>query len=324
MFDVSATRPTITDWCKDGIGFVVMQQYSSCPPATAPHCCKGGWRLALCGSRHLTPAESGYAPVEGEVLAVAWCLFLVGCPNLVIATDHRPLVRLFGDKALKDINPRLSRLKEQTLKYRFTMRFLPGIHNAAADFLSRYPVAKSNPDEMDEEQDVAVAAAMSAATVAALDLSGCATIDEEMVLQTALEDHTYQSLVSRVSSGDWESHRLEEPACLRPFYRVRDRLAVSRGLVTYTYDQGCVRLVIPEALRQRVAASLHTSHQGLASMLRRARQTLYWPGMEGDLQHHRATCNSCNTNAPSQPPEPSFSPHPPITPFSRRWHYSSW
>lgn len=53
------TRPTIaiTDWSKDGIGFVVMQQHCSCPPATASLCCKGGWRLALCGSRHLTPAE---------------------------------------------------------------------------------------------------------------------------------------------------------------------------------------------------------------------------------------------------------------------------
>jgi len=111
------TRPTIaiTDWCKEGIGFVVMQQYCSCPSVTAPLCCKGGWHLALCGSRHLTSAESGYAPVEGEALTVAWCLskarlFLLGCPNLVIATDHRPLVRLFGDKALKDIsNPRLFR-----------------------------------------------------------------------------------------------------------------------------------------------------------------------------------------------------------------------
>ncbi|XP_063859165.1 uncharacterized protein LOC135100132 [Scylla paramamosain] len=275
------TRPTIaiTDWCKDGIGFVVMQQYCSCSPANAPLCCKGGWRLALCGSRHLTQAEAGYAPVEGEALAVAWCLrkarlFLLGCPNLVIATDHRPLVKLFGDKALKDIaNPRLFRLKERTLQYKITMRFLPGKHNAAAGFLSRYPAAKAAPDEVDEDQDVAITAAMSAAAVAALDLSGCTTIDEEMVLQVALEDPTYQSLVSRVCSGDWRPHKSQELACLRPFYSVRDRLAVSRGLVTYTYDQGCVRLIIPEALRERVASSLHASHQGLDSMLRRARLT---------------------------------------------------
>jgi len=104
------TRPTvaITDWCKDGIGFVVMQQYCSCPSSCAPLCCKGGWRLALCGSRHLMPTESGYAPVEGEALAVAWCLrkarlFLLRFPNLVIVTDHRPLLRLLSDKALTDI-----------------------------------------------------------------------------------------------------------------------------------------------------------------------------------------------------------------------------
>ena len=77
-------------------------------------------------------------------MAVVWCLrkarlFLLECPKLVIATDHTPLIKLFGDKALKDIaNPRLFRLKERTMQYRFTMRFLPGKHNAAADFLSRY------------------------------------------------------------------------------------------------------------------------------------------------------------------------------------------
>lgn len=31
---------------------------------------------------------------------------------------------------------------------------------------------------------------------------------------------------------------------------------------------------------------------------------MYWPGMEGDLQHHQATCNSCNANMSSQSPQP--------------------
>ena len=122
-FDCS--RPTIamTDWSKEGIGFIVLQQFCSCSSSDAPFCCKNGWRLALCGSRHLTSAEAGYAPVEGEALAVAWCLrkarlFLLGCPNLVLVTDHRPLVKLFGDRELRDIlNPRLLALKEKTLLY---------------------------------------------------------------------------------------------------------------------------------------------------------------------------------------------------------------
>ena len=82
----------------------------------------------MCGNRHHTPTETGYAVVEGEALAVVWCLkkarlFLLGCPNL---TDHLPLVKLLGDRALtKVVNPRLFRLKEQTLQFCFQMWHLP-------------------------------------------------------------------------------------------------------------------------------------------------------------------------------------------------------
>ena len=87
----------------------------------APYCCKGGWRLALCGSRHLTHAEAGYAVMEGEALAVVWCLkkarlFLLERTNLTIVSDHHPLVKLLGDRALTEVvNHRLFRLKELTL-----------------------------------------------------------------------------------------------------------------------------------------------------------------------------------------------------------------
>ena len=62
-------------------------------------------------------------PVKGEALAVAWCLekarlFLLECPNLVLITDHRQMVKLFVDRELKDIaNPRLFTLNENTLLY---------------------------------------------------------------------------------------------------------------------------------------------------------------------------------------------------------------
>ena len=104
-------------------------------------------RAAICSaSRHLTPAEQRYAVAEGEALAIAWPLqkarlFLLGCHNLEIITDHRPLVKLFSDRELKDIHdPRLFRLKEKTLPYKYVIRFKPGKKNSLADTLSRYPV----------------------------------------------------------------------------------------------------------------------------------------------------------------------------------------
>ena len=60
--------------------------------------------------------------MEGEALAIVWALnnskhYTLGNKKLLIMTDHKPLVKLFGDRKLEDItNPRLARLKEATLR----------------------------------------------------------------------------------------------------------------------------------------------------------------------------------------------------------------
>ena len=86
-----------------------------------------------------------------------------------MVTDHRPLVGLFRDRSLADmLNPRLFRLKEKTLQFRFTVKYLPDKHNKAADSLSRFPALKATPDEDDMDQEGDIAAAVRAVTVAAL------------------------------------------------------------------------------------------------------------------------------------------------------------
>ena len=141
------TKPTClaTDWSKSGIGFWLFQKHCHCQP-TKLFCCKSGWKITLVGSRFTHSAESRYAPVEGEALAVVYALdkarhFVLGCPDLVVAVDHKPLLKLFGNRSLEDIpNPRLRNLKEKTLRYRFQMVHIPGVKQCVADGLSRHPV----------------------------------------------------------------------------------------------------------------------------------------------------------------------------------------
>ena len=102
--------------------------------------------------RFTHPAESRYAPIEGEALAVADALdkakhFVLGYHNLIVAVDHRPLVKIFGDRSMDNINnTRLRNLKERTLKYRFTMVHIPGVRNKTSDALSReHPTTKDGP-----------------------------------------------------------------------------------------------------------------------------------------------------------------------------------
>ena len=322
-YDKSRPTAAVTDWSRDGIGFVVLQQYCQCVAVDTPFCCKGGWRLALCGSRHLTQAEKSYAAVEGEALAVVWCLlkarlFLLGCPNLLLVTDHRPLVKLLGNRELKDIvNPRLFRLKEKTLQFRFNIKYLPGKKNCAADTLSRYPTLQTFPDQDDVDLSDDVTVAMVTATAATLSAESNIVMDQDAVARAAQEDPVYQLLLSRVSANDWPRSKSEEIACLRPFFNVRERLSTLENLVTYTYDEGCTRLVIPESLRDKVASNLHCGHQGLDSMLRRARQSVYWPGMVGDLDYFRSKCDTCELHAPSQGREPIVMTPAPEYPFQQ-------
>ena len=119
IFEKDRKTCLATDWSKTGIGAWLLQKHCRCD-SSKPFCCPTGWHVTLFCSRYLTEAESKYAAVEGESLAVAFGLekckhFVSGCTDLIIAVDHKPLIGLFTHRSLEDIpNARLRNLKEKT------------------------------------------------------------------------------------------------------------------------------------------------------------------------------------------------------------------
>ena len=104
IYDPSKTTALGTDWSKTGMGFMLLQKECLCETVT-PVCCPSGWTLIYAGSRFTSPAESRYSPVEGECLAAAWALektkyFTLGAPSLILAVDHKPLLKILGEKDL--------------------------------------------------------------------------------------------------------------------------------------------------------------------------------------------------------------------------------
>ena len=75
----------------------------------------------MVGSSFLSLAEQNYSPIEGEGLAVVNALhktrhYTQGCDQLVVCTDHKPLVPVESTKSLEKIdNSRLMRLVQKTL-----------------------------------------------------------------------------------------------------------------------------------------------------------------------------------------------------------------
>ncbi len=77
--------------------------------------------------------------MEGECLAVVWPLkkarmFILGCQQLIVLTDHLPLVGILNDQVLEGVaNPRLLHLKECTLWFRFKIQHSSGNSHTGPD-----------------------------------------------------------------------------------------------------------------------------------------------------------------------------------------------
>ncbi|XP_060605955.1 uncharacterized protein LOC132758355 [Ruditapes philippinarum] len=308
------TKPTClaTDWSKSGIGFWLFQKHCNCPD-NQPFCCRTGWKVTLVGSRFTHAAESRYAPVEGEALAVVDALdkaryFVLGCDALVIAVDHKPLLKIFGDRSLEDIsNSRLRNLKEKSLRYRFRMIHIPGVKHLAADGVSRHPTGKS--EKLSLQDDIAsinnvpslrhvllptlpstysilndndVDTCISASAVCSLDSLALKAVTWDRVRTATSSDDNMHELLNLIECGVPES-RKEFPAHLREYFQFREHLYTVDGVILYKD-----RVVIPPALRQEVLAALHSAHQGITSMVSRAESSVFWPGIRPAITTLRA------------------------------------
>ena len=309
MFELS--RPTCieTDWCEVGIGFSLLQQHCSCPMMDGPHCGDGHWKVIFCGSRFLSEAEQNYVPIEGESLALAHGLescrmFILGCPNLLVSVDHKPLVKIMGDKPLEKIdNLRVQRLKERIMRFRFQIKYTPGKLHVAPDATSRNPVTLPIDDDFERGIESRVAANFCTDQLK--------SITWERVKEAVATDHKYQALIELVRDG-FPEKKQEVIGSLRIFWPMREELCIVGGIVAKGQ-----KILVPQSLRSEVLEGLHSAHQGVTGMAANANQRLFWPGFNADLNMTRAQCGRCNERAPSQAAEPLLPPEEPDFPFQQ-------
>lgn len=59
------------------------------------------------------------------------------------------------------------------------------------------------------------------------------------------------------------------------------------------------RLIVPRSLRRECLDTLHMAHQGTTQMIARAKESIFWPGINGDITRTREACKLCHRIAPS-------------------------
>jgi len=225
----------------------------------------------------------------------------MGCDDLLVVVDHKPLVKLLGDRRLDEINnPRLFRIKQRTLMWRFQIEYQPGIQNHVADAVSRRPNKFANAGDRTEEMIVAGIGN---------DLDKFFAITWEVVQAESRRDQQMSILVKQIAAG-FPSEKGDMSTEILEYWEFRHSLNVVDGVVLYND-----RIVVPCSLRKRVLENLHSAHQGITSMTSRAMATVFWPGITAGIESARDSCRTCHRNAPSQAKLPPVEPKIPKVPF---------
>ena len=292
-----------------------MQKHCKCSGTPDPNCGTGHWKLVFAGSKTTNESQSRYSSTEGECLAAAYGLqrcrmFTLGCPNLILATDHNPLTGILNDRRLDSIdNPRLRSLKEKTLAFNYRIIYVKGGSNAirAADALSRNAISVSGEEDDRVFGEIEAVARAHAVQQAA----GIESITWHRVNESASVNEECVSLTQVITDGFPDSKDML-PDILQKFWGMRDELYVIENVPFKGR-----KMLIPDDLRPMVLEGLHAGHQGTTSMLSNARSRFFWPGLDAAVRQMRKQCRQCNEQAPSQTEEPGVISRPPETPFEQ-------
>ncbi len=286
-----------------GLGFALLQKHGE------------QWKLVVCGSRFLSDTESRYAMIELELLAVVWAvkvkchLYLAGL-KFQLVIDHKPLVPILNSYTLDMVdNPRLQRLKEKLACHRFETVWKKGSEHYIPDALSRAPIADPTPEDcFTDELEESVATVIRSINMT-LRPDHLKDPYLEKMKQVAAADTVYQELVEAVRDG-FPDDRRQVKGSLLDYWKLRGELTCADGLVL----KGA-RIVVPVSMRKDVLADLHRSHQGIERTKRRARQTVFWPGINSDIKSTVEACEPCQVHLPSQQKETMRSDPPAMRPF---------
>ena len=303
FFDPDKPTRLSTDASRQGLGFVLQQKKGD------------NWLLIQAGSRFLSDTESRYAVIELELLAVSWAIakckiFLAGLAHFTVVTDHHPLIPILNNHRLDEIeNPRLQRLKNRVMAYNFTAQWVKGVLNHAPDALSRNPTSDPLPHELMAECDPHTNPEPSIAEIRTACDDHLKSLRLQDLRKHADADQEYQQIQHYVRNG-FPHHRHQLPEQCRRYWNIRSQLALDNDLVVF----GC-RLLIPSTMRPQILHELHLSHQGAVRTKQRAKLTVYWPGLNNDIDNIILSCKQCQDSLPSHCKEPLIMKPRPSKPF---------
>ncbi|KAL3836806.1 hypothetical protein ACJMK2_022219 [Sinanodonta woodiana] len=273
IYDPNKDMVLKVDSSKDGLGAALLQD---------------GNPLEF-SSRALKLAERNWAQIEKEALAVLYGIerfdqYTYGRP-VIVENDHKPLETILK-KPLSQAPKRLQDILMKMFRYNVTFRYVKGSELIIADTLSR-AYCLSDDTELTR---------LKVCEVEMFDKIPDARITE--IRRETAKDTTCQLLIDRIIEG-WPKNKNDLKPEVRPYFSIRDTLSFYDGIILKGEA-----VLIPKAWRGQIKERLHSAHLGFDSMVRRARGTVFWLGVNQEIRQLADNCEHCMERKPKLQKEP--------------------
>ena len=255
-------------------------------------------------SKALTKTEQHYAQIEKECLAIVFACekfdqFLYGREKVTVHTDHKPLIPIF-QKPIHSAPKRLQRMLLRLQKYELEIVHIPGKDMLIADWLSRaYLKGRRHQGQIFDELE----------HINQMEYVNVSESTQHQFQNATKADASLMELMLMVQHG-WPEHRADVPVSIRQYFNYKDDITVQNGILFKGQ-----RIIVPQSMQALMLRKTHSSHQGAEACIRRARDSLFWPGMGAQIQEMVSRCDTCNSLQPKQQKEKMMSWEIPTRPW---------
>ena len=116
----------------------------------------------------------------------------------------------------------------------------------------------------------------------------------------------------KVVLSGWPSERKEVPEQIRVYWDLRDEITLYDGIL-YKFHE----VIVLTSLRTEMLRKIHKVHQGADSSIRRARESVHWPGVQAAIRQKCSSCRVCAQYLSERSREPMSSHDIPFRPWSK-------
>ena len=204
----------------------------------------------------------------------------------VMIQEEKPVV--YASRALTETEIRYSQIEKELLAITLACRkFRDYIYGKEitietdqlhiADALSRAYLPRARGDSQEDEEEFEV-----------LELTCIWKRRADQIREAIQESDEQQELMKYILSG-WPIDGKNLSAKIKLYYAFRDELVIEDGIIVKQQ-----RVVIPKSLQKEYLIELHRGHPGKDATKARALDTVYWTGINEDIEKMIASCTACN------------------------------